>query len=231
MKRLVKKNEPDAAWYPVSISRLDNLLGKVITSGYGYPHTYALRRNIAYNLQHIEFLDKCLSDLKLSSVLITQTWKSIITVGCGIIESLLYFLIVKKNLHPTDWWELEYIAFGNEKKIDDHRVKIDSCVYKKLETPKPKEMSFDAMLKKARKKGLLGSDDDLYVKLNKLRKLRNKVHLHAIDNPSDTDWNAFQKEDIKTMTEVLYEVFTSTIFRPSAEERGYFDYLKRYCET
>ena len=228
MVELTKKDEAGSTWYPVSVDRLDDLLAKVIQSGYGYVHTYALRRNIAYSLQHIEFLDRCLCDLKLSSVLRTQTWKTMILVGCSVIESLLHYLLVKRDLHAKDRWKLEYIALGNERKVDSRPIKIDSHVYSKLDRPQPKEMTFDAMLKRARKRKVLGSNDDLYVKLDHLRQLRNRVHLQAIEDPADTDWNAFGSDDVAEMAEVIFEVFSSTIFRPSAAEREYFGYLTKY---
>ena len=55
---LVKKTEGAGPWCPVTIDDLDELLIKVIHSGRGYRHSYALRRNIAYNLQHVEYLDR-----------------------------------------------------------------------------------------------------------------------------------------------------------------------------
>ena len=73
---------------------------------------------------------------------------------------------------------------------------------------------------------VLGSDAQIYDKLEKLRKLRNRVHLQQIEHSTDTDWNAFQRRDYNDMREVLYAVFTSSIFRPSRDEREYFEYLR-----
>ncbi len=225
---LTKTTESAGPWYPVSIDRLDSLLEKAIYAGRGYRHTYALRRNIAYNLQHIEFLDRCLLDLKLSGVLERQTWKAIIIVGCGITESLLHFLLIANSAHSKTEWELVVIAPGNPKKMDGEIRKVDSHIYRKLPSPKLKEMTFDGMLKKAETRKVLGSSHDLYANLQRLRPLRNKVHLQEIGGAADTDWNAFNEEEVSAMAEVLYKVFTSNIFRPSAEEREYFGYLNRY---
>lgn len=231
MVDLVKTNESGGAWYPVPINQLDSLLTKVISSGHGYQHPYALRRNIAYNLQHIEFLHKCLSDIKLSSVLKTQTWKSILLVGCGVMESLLHYLLVKKSAHSTTEWELKIVMPGNQKKMDGVQTKVDSCIYTKLPSPKAKQMNFDTIIQKAKSNKILGSNPGIYSKLDKLRKLRNKVHLQAIDNPTDTDWNSFNKSEVNDMDEILYSVFTSSIFRPSAHEKSYFQYLYDYYKT
>lgn len=227
-KRLVRQDEPGSAWYPVSIERLSSFLEKVICTGRGYSTTYALRKNIAYNLQYLEFQDRCLDDLKLSSVLITQTWKTFIVVGCGIIESLLHFLLIAHDLHATSEWKLEAVLPGNAKQLDGKQVKVDSHFYSRLEDPVLVEMTFDAMLKKAEAKKVLGSDHSIYAALKRLRPLRNRVHLQAIGNSTDHDWNAFKSVDMKIMAEVIHKVFTSAIFRPSAKERAYFDYLYRH---
>jgi len=201
---------------------------KVISSGHGYPHPYALRKNIAYNLQHIEFLHKCLSDIKLTEVLTTQTWKTILVVGCGVMESLLHYLLVKKGLHSTTEWELKVVMPGNQKKVDGIQTKIDSHVFTKLATPLAKHMYFDTIIAKAKSKRLLGSNSNIYSTLDKLRKLRNKVHLQAINAPTDTDWNSFNRSEVNDMDTILHSVFTSNIFRPSAAEKQYFQYLFEY---
>ena len=228
MVDLVKTNESGRTWYPVSIDDLDSLLLKAIQSGHGYQHIYALTRNIAYNLQYIEFLHRCLQDIKLSSVLTTQTRKIIILIGCSIIESLLHYLLIRRRLYTKIEWGLKTIMPGNQKNVDGVPTKVDSHVYTKLSTPKAAQMTFDAMIKKAKSNKLLGSDRSIYTKLDSLRKLRNKVHLQAINEPTDTDWNSFGSSELSDMAELLYKVFTSNIFRPSSEEREYFDYLTEY---
>jgi len=46
MVDLVKSDEPGRSWYPTPIAQLDTLLTKVISSGHGYSHVYALRRKL-----------------------------------------------------------------------------------------------------------------------------------------------------------------------------------------
>jgi hypothetical protein len=223
---LARKNEDLPKWYPVSIDKLDDLLDKLIQRGHGYVNVYALRRNIAYNLQYIEFLDKCLSDLKLTEALTIQIYKNFICVGCGIIESLLEFLLVKSGHHKMTEWASICVVPSQERKVDDKVFKIDSELFQKLTSKKRVEMNFDTMIKKTEAKKLLGSDHSIYAKLQALRKLRNRVHLHLIEEPTDTDWNAFQQSYLCSMAQVLHTVFTGPLFKSSAIERGYFDYLK-----
>ena len=98
---LIRTNEDDPKWCPVSVEKLDTLLNRLIYRGCGYVNVYALRRNIAYNLQYLEFLDQCLAGIKLTEVLTTQVYKNFVCVGCGIMESLLEFLLIKSGIHKT----------------------------------------------------------------------------------------------------------------------------------
>lgn len=223
----LKRNGEPGNWLPTSVDRLAALLSNGITAG-GYPNVYALRRNIAYNLQHIEFLDQCLVDLKLTGVLITQTWKTGIIVGCGIIESVLHYLIVTTGNQSTTDWETKQEFTGANKTLEGKVYRIDSVIKEKLDVPKPVPMTFDAMIKKAESKRLLGNDHAVYAKLKRLRSLRNRVHLQEIAEPVDHDWNAFKVLDYKLMMQVLHAVFTGPTFAQSAEERRYFAYLERH---
>ena len=117
---------------------------------------------------------------------------------------------------------------GNQKAMAGVQSKIDSYIYKKLSTPKTTQMNFDSIIKKAKSKKVLGSNPAIYTKLNDLRILRNKVHLQAIDNPDDTDWNSFNRSDVNDMDKLLFYTFTSSIFSPSAQEKSYFQYLNDY---
>ncbi|QBQ55777.1 hypothetical protein [Nitrosococcus wardiae] len=227
---LSKVSDSGSAWYPVPIKKLDTLLIKAIYSGRGYSHPYALRRNIAYNLQYLEYLDRTVQDLKLSSVLLTQTWKSFVIAGCGIIESLLHYLLIANGAHAKTKWDLVAVAPGNSKTWDGEVRKVDSHVYKKRSSPRLEQMRFDAMIKKSESKKVLGCEHSIYPLLKKLRPLRNKFHLQEIGNVVDTDWNAFNWSEACFMAQVIQRVFTSTIFNPNADERGYFDYLSRYHE-
>lgn len=230
MTNLVKTNEPQAKWYPVSIKRLDDYLIRAIHIGKGYRNVYALRKNLAYNLQYLEYLDRTAVDLKLSEVIYAQTWKTFIIVGCGVVESLLYYLLVTKDLHSKCDLELVAETLSNPTKMEGETRLIKSKIFRKLTHPKTVQMSFESMLKKAEAKKIFGPDHAIYSKLNYLRGLRNKVHLHESSHEYDTDWNCFSWSSVCAMAEVLYGIFASKIFSPSKEELTYFSYLLRYKE-
>ncbi|PRQ63258.1 hypothetical protein BWR16_06085 [Vibrio sp. V01_P9A10T6] len=222
-----KKSESGTPWYPVSIERLDGLLSNAICTNDAYEHTYALRRNIAYNLQYIEFQLKVIEDIKLSSVLYTQTVKSILLVGCSVIESILHYVLIVNGVHSTTEWKEKAVFKGNQKKYEGEQVRVDTVIYSKLDQPVLKHMTFDAMIKSAKSKNIFGKEPLIYEKLNELRTLRNKVHLQVINTPTDTDWNSFNSSDLSDISVVLYEVFSSELFNLSESQQGCFEYLRR----
>ena len=52
----------------------------------------SVRRNIAYNLQYVEYLEQTLRELSLSDVLEGQTIKSHVIVSVSLVECLLFHL-------------------------------------------------------------------------------------------------------------------------------------------
>jgi len=75
-----------------------------------YQYHEALTSNICYNLQYLESLDFLLSNknqyFKLTTVLQKQTIKTIVITTTGIIEAILYYLIVTRGEPATTDWKL-----------------------------------------------------------------------------------------------------------------------------
>lgn len=228
MDEIVKISENKPCPYAESVENLYRLLEKAIKGWTGFTYVYALRKNIAYSLQYLEFLYRCITDLKMSEVIRKLNYKVFIMVGISILEALIHYLLIKRNYYPETDWELELISKGNSKRTGNKIIKIDSRIYKKLPSPVLKEISFNTMLDIAEKKKILGGNNNLYPRLNYLRKLRNKVHLYLIDNNLDHDLNKFNLNDMSAMAQVIHSTFTSGIFKPSDKEKVYFEYLKKY---
>lgn len=224
---LVKENEEGRKWYPTRVKSLREFLSKVIEANKGYDHVVALRQNIAYNIQHLQFIDRTLSDIKLSSVLKTQNIKTFVIVGCSIVESLLTYLLIKSGNYRTTKWE-KVGKFSSQKTINGSLLKVVTIIEKEIDTPEKSKMKFGAMCQSAESNEILGANHEIYEKLNYLRQLRNKVHLQAINEPQDTDWNKFDNRHLSDMSMVLYEIFTSELFDPTEDEKEYFDFLLKY---
>ena len=213
-QRLTLTSEKDT-WYPNSIPTLENYLSFLIK-----PNVYfdiskckGIRKNLAYNLQYIEFLDRLIKDIKTSSVIFKQNIKIFLIVGSSIIESIFHYLVVSsgkaKTTNPKEiesYESKDYILGSNT-------FKNKTQIYLKLDTPINVEMTFDQMSKKVESKKLLGNSFSFYSKINPLRQLRNKIHIHSSDNSSDTDWYNFSRTEYTLIREVLYSVLISEVFQ------------------
>lgn len=225
MKTICKKCSGKEKWLPTSVSKLEEFLSNLITSGQGVPNVSGLRKNIVYNLQYLQFQQQLLSEFDVTQVILTQTWKVHIIVGTSIIEAILYYLLTSKGYQKTFQWE-EVGRTGNEVNIDGCKHRIENTIFTKLESPKNLEMNLDSMIKIANKKKLLGDNQEIYKKINYLRKLRNSVHLHAIQKDTDTDWWKINKNEIDTVKIVLYSFLTSSLFKPTESQKEYLEFLK-----
>ena len=225
MKKICQQCPSDGKWLPTSIARLEAYLAKFIQTEAGVPNAVALRKNVAYNLQYLQFQKQVLIEFNVTQVILTQVWKIHIIVGTSIVEALLYYLLTSKGMHKTTEWE-QVGNTSNETNIDGVKHKIENIIYRRLSNPVPQDMTLDVMIKKAEKSKLLGSGQEIYKKLNYLRKLRNRVHIHAVDEDYDTDWWKININEVKTVRLVLYSFMTSSLFKPTNDEKEIFSFLR-----
>ncbi|MEQ8409554.1 MAG: hypothetical protein RKH07_14895 [Gammaproteobacteria bacterium] len=224
MRKLCQQCSSEGKWLPTPIGAFEEFLSKFIAAGRGVPNVVALRKNIAYNLQYLQFQKQVLLECGVTQVITTQVWKVHIIVGTSIIEALLYYLLTSTGLHKTQKWE-EVGKSSSENKFEGKDFRIENTYFRRPVKDNPQEMTLDWMIKKAESKKLLGSDHNIYKKLVYLRKLRNRVHIHAVNEDYDTDWLKINKNEVDTVRNVLYMFFTSSLFKPSQTEKGYFEFL------
>lgn len=79
-------------WYPINIDRYRTALNITETEPY-YTH---LLNNLTYNIQYLEFLEKEISELELSSTLQRILNKNILVTGVSILEGIFLYLA---NIH------------------------------------------------------------------------------------------------------------------------------------
>lgn len=89
---LLKVKDSKNRWYPTPIDKLKYSV-KIDTN---IENARALHSNIAYNLQYIEFLEKELEELNLSSVIYTMIVKNYVITSMSVIEGI-FTNIVKSN--------------------------------------------------------------------------------------------------------------------------------------
>ncbi|MEZ2228197.1 hypothetical protein [Microcoleus sp.] len=93
-----------------------------------YQYHEALTSNICYNLQYLESLDFLLSNknqyFKLTTVLQKQTIKTIVITTTGIIEGILYYLIVTRGEPATTDWKLVMKIQNNKRDLSGKEYMI-----------------------------------------------------------------------------------------------------------
>ena len=222
---LTFKNEK-VTWYPASIQNLENHLVFLINENKYFKQSEAhpIRKNICYSLQYIEFLNRVIKDISLSSVLWTQNVKSLVVHGAAVIEAIFNFLVISKGFAKTNIWRKVNSLNSPEYTLSDIKYKNETHVMEKLSEPVLVQMTFDQLAKKVESKKLLGDNFPAYSKIKPIRQLRNKIHIHDSDHSTDTDWHNFNHSELSLMFEVLYSVLTSEVFDGSSHFKR-FEYL------
>ncbi len=213
-------------WYPHSIENLVEHLHVLIKPNdyFSYSDINPLMKNIAYSLQYIEFLNQVNIDINLSMVLQNQNVKSFIVHGASIIEAIFNYIVISSgNGNTTKLFSIKklrspHYQIGDKEYLNE--IEIFECVDDEIKVP----MTFDQLAKKVESKKLLGKDFQKYPQVSKIRKLRNKIHIHDNDNIFDTDWWNFSKEEYILIKSTLHAMLTSSLFEDS-DHLSKFDYL------
>ena len=83
-------------WYPIYVHIWEPVLSQIKFRSEKLLDSYEIRRNLAYNLQYLEYLQQTLQELSLSAVLEKLTYKTYIVTAIGIVECI-FFHIVKAS--------------------------------------------------------------------------------------------------------------------------------------
>ena len=214
IESLLIKNEIDTSrWYPISVSHYCRDVSQGIFGSLDIHY----RKNIAYSLQYLEYIELQLKDLYTSSVITTMLYKNFIIVAASIIEIAFYHL-AKANGKIKLRYEKQ--VFRQDVKKPNNiapNVQVDKYTlygYELLNSGVEDVTKFEQLISIVRDNKLL-IDTDLsinkdYLKL--LRKLRNKIHLTTATSPSETDYNKFFYVDYLRAKFFLFRVLNDSMF-------------------
>lgn len=211
-------------WLPTPISRFESYLERLFDRGSTVLKAAGIRKNVAYNLQYLQYIHQSLAEFKTTSVIITQSWKTSVIVGTSILEAISYYLVLSRGLQRSTVW-IEQTRTSSNFQLDGEQFQLESVVSKKADVAIQVEMTFEQVIRRMEEKKLLGPDHDIYKKMQFLRKLRNRVHLQLTEGAHDSDWTTFNAKEINTLREVLYTILTGALFNPSKDEEAYFEFL------
>lgn len=221
LKGKTKKSNTEK-WYPTPVETFRNALK--IESDTEFSEV--LIKNLSYNLQYLQFLQKELDELELSSVLQAMTIKTYVITAMSIIEGLFAYT-VKKNHHWPERDKEEIITFkSNTQKYENEPIKTETTVYKVIPSQEIPhyEVNFQTLIQILHaNKTDLGIDKALYRQTKRIKDIRNKIHLISAENDKDHDYNTFNN-DIKTQTQkLLYEILTADAI---SSQPAVFEFLK-----
>jgi hypothetical protein len=205
-------------WYPESIPNLEKHLYALLRP---LPKLDASRirgiaKNLAYTLQYLEFLLVLQEEVSMSEVITMQNKKSFIVNACSVIESIFYYLLHQKNEYKSEPWQSIHKEKGDIFKHQGKNYRVEVETFIESEAPSEKPMTFDAMCKKIESKKMLSSyglSQEFYDKLPTLRVLRNRVHIHGIEDSADTDFLKIVTSHVIMSRQVLFELLTSKLFK------------------
>lgn len=98
---------PDNKWRPIPVEEWRKV---VLARVYKYENNdkdprYSIFSNVAYNLQYLEYLHKCLQEQYLTSVIRSQITKTFTLTSSQIIECLLYIKLIDMKVNQNEIWE------------------------------------------------------------------------------------------------------------------------------
>ena len=202
---LIKENDCRERWYPGSI---DNYAETFIIDR-SIENSAALIKNIAYNMQYIEFLEKEFDELNISSVIYTMLVKTYVITAMSILEGVFSNIIKSKGWWKTDDKESLGPTLANETKFEDDKFIVKTELLKKVE-PYELQMNLDEFIKiLSRHHDALDIDHLDYPVLKRLKDLRNRIHLQKVSSDTDHDYNAFDYSVLSEMRKILYDILSS----------------------
>lgn len=221
LSSLLKENHVQVhdRWYPTSVESYKNSF-KLDDN---VENTRALRSNLAYSMQYLQFLEKELAEMDLSSVLMVMVYKTYVITGMSVLEGLFTNIIKSRG-----WWKTANLKSlgttqANETNFDGTKYVIKTEVLKKV-PEYSLMMNLDDLIKiLERHHSALQVNHLIYPALKRLKSLRNRIHLQKTESDTDHDYNAFDLSVKKEMGSILYEILTSPMVTNSPEN---FEFLK-----
>ena len=129
-------------WYPQSVDRY-KMAFHIDTS---IENSAALRSNLAYNMQYIEFLEKEFSELELSSVIYIMLVKTYVITGMSILEGVFANIIKSHGWWKTSDLESLGVVQANEKNFSGNNYVVKTELL--IKTDKYDiQMNLDEMIK------------------------------------------------------------------------------------
>lgn len=210
-------------WYPIFVDDINGMFNVDYKQDFDF--AYKIGKNLSYNFQYLEFLQKQLYELRLSEILRKMTYKNYVITALSIIETIFAFL-VKKN----GFWRMNEWKEMPKKKSETHKEngKLIRAVTTQYENVKTFEdmMDFSDLIQIVRDRKLIELENNNWKVLMYLKKLRNRVHIRITKNVS-TEYNDFSERDYLLSKAILSIIlFKKDILLDKDKAKFIFKFLK-----
>ena len=159
---------PENKWRPRPINEWREV---ILSKVYKYENNdtdprYAIFSNVAYNLQYLEYLHKCLEEQYLTSVIRSQLVKTFTLTSSQIIECLLYIKLLDMKVNESEIWE-----FSRALKIAEQKNAYGlGPMFYKNELKKIKELRNKVHLQTS--EGIADADYAVFAKIEVLNEVK-----------------------------------------------------------
>lgn len=208
-------------WYPNSVDNYKRAFNKLDMN---VSNSRALKSNLAYSMQYLEYLEKQFSELELSNVLYVMTTKSYVITGMSVLEALFSNIVRSRG-----WWKMSSVeslgvATANKKRFGKEELIVKTELCKEVPSYEV-QMNLDELIKKLDgHRDALSVDHLVYPALRRLKELRNRIHLQKLESETDHDYNAFDCNVKKEMGSILFQILTSSMI---TDQPHVFEFLKK----
>ena len=183
-------------WFPTPVDEIvDSLVFK---------SKLVLKKNIAYNIQYLQFLSKNIKEEKTTSVLYKMRFKNYLVVAMSIIESIFIALLDERDLIPLEEWKE---GTHHKNQIDDNTIEVS--FKRKRIAPKKKRIKLDEALSLMKKNNFLNLEEKHFVFLDLFKDSRNYIHLDKAESSFDSDYNRNGVLDYKMINVILFVILNN----------------------
>ena len=197
-------------WLPTSVNNIIN--------SFNFNCKEVLKKNLAYNIQYLQYLSKNIAEEKTTSALYRMRYKTFVVTSMSVIEAIFIILLNERNLIPTVEWKEGTHHHNN---IDENTIEVS--FKRKRISPQIKKINFDESIHLMQTNQILNASDAMYPVIRVLQDLRNRLHLDKANQLMDSDYNCFGEGTYKITKLVLYKILNNKIV---SKDNKYLDFIK-----
>ena len=183
-------------WLPTSVNDIIN--------SFNFNCKEVLKKNLAYNIQYLQYLSKNIDEEKTTSALYRMRYKTFVVTSMSVIEAIFIILLNERNLIPTVEWKEGTHHHNN---IDENTIEVS--FKRKRISPQIKKINFDESIHLMQTNQILNASDAMYPVIRALQDLRNRLHLDKANQLMDSDYNSFGEGTYIITKLVLYKILNN----------------------